>query len=43
MYNVFRISKLGEHASDELQVEQQGPNFVMLASCNYNTIYITFC
>jgi hypothetical protein len=42
MYHVFRTSKLGEHTSDELQVEQQGPNFVMLASCDCNTIYITF-
>jgi hypothetical protein len=38
MYHVCRTSKLDEHASDELQVEQQGPNFVMLASCNCSTI-----
>jgi hypothetical protein len=35
-------SKLAKHASDELQVEQQKSNFVMLTSCNCNTIYVTF-
>jgi hypothetical protein len=42
MHHVCRALKLDEHASDELQVEQQGPNFVMLVSCNCNTIYVTF-
>jgi hypothetical protein len=42
MYHACRTSKLGEQANDELQIQQQGPNFVLFASCNCNTIYVAF-